>query len=76
MSNHEMNWMFGFIAGFIFCRVMVWAERKVDSFFKNLKQKKDNEKPFSNQYIPSLCECGASKARTSHTDWCPVKKFP
>lgn len=71
-----MNWMFGFVAGFIFCRLMVWLENKFNSFFKKIKEKKENEKPFANQFISSMCECGASRTRTSHTEWCPVKKFP
>lgn len=80
MSAHEMNWLFGFLTGFVFCRIMVWLEIKVDSFFRKLKQKKDDEKPFANQFIPSLCECGAYKASQGysvvHAEWCPVKKLP
>ncbi len=79
MTQHEMNWFFGFVVGFVFCRLMVWLEKKVDSFFRKLKQQKDNEKPFANQYIPAMCECGSSRLGhlpNKHKEWCPVKKLP
>lgn len=81
MTQHEMNWFFGFVVGFVFCRIMVWMERKVDSFFQKLKKQKETEKPFANQFTSALCDCGAAKAKSfplnrDHKEWCPVKKFP